>query len=193
MSAPLGHNGGPPMALGLGFRRHAWGRARRALLPTLPLEVVRLRMGRARALGLDYATYASARAAAGQDITAFLFSSNALRLFAPRPDLPEDRRARLLAAGAAGRLLAAHAPLAPEDCARRLAERGVALAAKGPAPGFADAPRDRRLVLEALLRAGGQTRGGVLVVGDTAFERAWCAEARLAGYLPAERWMAAAP
>lgn len=192
MSAPMGHNGGPPMALGLGFRRHAWTRARRALLPTLPLEVVRLRMNRARALGLDYATYATVRAAAGQDITAFLFSSNALRLFPVALDLPPDRRARL-GATAAARLLAVHAPLAPEECARRAEASGVPFAAQGRAPSFAAAPRDLRLALEALVREGGQPRGGVLVVGDTAFERGWSAEARLAGYLPAERWMAAAP
>ena len=188
----IGHNGGPPMALGLGFRTHAWRYARRALLPTLPLEVVRLRMARARALGLDYATYASVRAGAGCDITAFLFSSNALRLLPASPDLPGDRRARL-AASMAGRLLAAHAPLDPDDCASRAVRAGVPFAACARAPGFADAPRAQRLALEALLRAAHQPRRAVLVIGDTAFERAWSPAAHLAGYLPADRWMAATP
>jgi hypothetical protein len=177
------------MALGLGFRRHAWGRARRALLPTLPLEVVRLRMARARAVGLDYATYASVRARAGCDVTAFLFSSNALRL---SPDLPADRAARL-AQTAVGRLVAVHAPLAPEACAARADEAGVPFAAQARAPGFTDSPRELRLALESLLRAAGLSRSGVVVVGDTAVEREWSPAARLSGYLPAERWMAAAP
>ena len=180
------------MALGLGFRTHAWRRARRALLPTLPLEVVRLRMARARALGLDYRTYAAVRAGAGCDVTAFLFSSNALRLFPASPDLPPDRWARLSGVRAA-RMLAAHAPLPPGECARRASAGGVAFAAHGRAPSFTDAPRDVRLALEAILGAAGLPRSGVLVVGDTALERSWSPTARLAGYLPAERWMTAAP
>ena len=188
----IGHNGGPPMAPGLGFRRHAWGRARRALLPTLPLEVVRLRMRRARALGLDYPTYASVRAAAGCDVTAFLFSSNALRLLPGSPGLPPDRQERL-AQTEAGRLLAVHPPLAPGDCAARAASLGLPFAAHARAPGPMDAPREVRLAVERLVRAAGLPRGGVVVVGDTSVEREWSPAARLAGYLPADRWMAAAP
>ena len=185
----IGHNGGPPMAPGLGFRAHAWRRARRALLPTLPLEVVRVRVARARALGLDYATYATVRASTGRDVTAFLFSSNALQLFPASPDLPTDRRARL-AASAALRLLAAHAPLDAEACARRAEAAGVAFAAATSAPRFADTPREVRSAVEALVRAAGQPGDAVLVIGDTAFERGWSPAARLAGYVPAERWMA---
>ena len=188
----IGHNGGPPMALGRGFRTHAWRRARRALLPTLPLEVVRVRVARARALGLDYATYATVRASTGRDVTAFLFSSNALRLLPsalePAPELPPERRVRL-AACAAERLLAAHVPLDPEGCARRAAAAGVPFAAAAPAPRSTDSPREVRLAVEALVRAAGQPRDAVLVIGDTAFERSWSPAARLAGYVPAERWM----
>ena len=193
MSAPpIGHNGGPSMAAGRGFRTHAWRRARRALVPTLPLEVVRLRMARARRLGLDYRTYAGVRASAGCDITAFLFSSNALRLFPAALDLPADRRARLAETGAP-RLLAAHAPLSPEACARRAAAMGVPFAAHGQAPAFLRAPREQRLAIERLVAEAGLSRSGVVVVGDTAAERAWSPLARLAGYLPAERWVAASP
>ena len=184
----IGHNGGPPLTPGLG-RVQAWRQARRALLPTLPLEVVRLRVKRARALGLDYGTYATVRASTGRDVTALLFSSNALRLFPAAPDLRGEPRARL-AASVAARVLAAHAPLAPEDCARRAEASGLPFAATGPAPRFTDAPRDLRRTLEALVRAAGEPRDGVLVIGDTAFERGWSPAARLAGYLPAERWLA---
>ena len=187
----LGHNGGPPMGPGMGFRRHAWRQARRALLPTLPLEVVRLRVARARALGLDYGVYAGIRASTGRDVTAFLFSSNALRLFPPEPDLRDEPRSAL-AASHALRLLAAHAPLEAEDCARRAAGLDLPFAAAGPAPRFADAPAALRRTLEALVRAAGQPRDAVLVIGDTAFERGWSPAARLAGYLPAERWLARA-
>jgi len=40
------------MEPGFGFRKHAWTKARAALLPSLPLEIVRLRVERAKRLGL---------------------------------------------------------------------------------------------------------------------------------------------
>ena len=63
--AVIGHNGGPTLQPGAAWRSHCWRTARAALLPTLPIEVVRLRVNRARALGLAYKTYASVRAASG--------------------------------------------------------------------------------------------------------------------------------
>ena len=75
----IGHNKGPTREKGAGWRRVAWKKSREALLPKLPLEVVRMRVRRARELGLDYKSYAGFRAANGRDIVAFLFSSNALR------------------------------------------------------------------------------------------------------------------
>ena len=85
----IGHNGGPSLEAGASWRRHCWTSARAALLPTLPIEVVRLRVKRAKALGLDYKTYAGVRAATGHDVVAFLFSSNALRVSLVRPAMPE--------------------------------------------------------------------------------------------------------
>ncbi len=67
----IGHNGGPSLAGGVSWRRHCWSAAREALLPTLPIEVVRLRVKRAKALGLDYKTYAGLRAATGHDVVAW--------------------------------------------------------------------------------------------------------------------------
>ena len=58
----IGHNKGPTMEPGAGWRRYAWKRARAELLPKIPLEVVRMRVRRARELGLDYRTYAGVRA-----------------------------------------------------------------------------------------------------------------------------------
>ena len=62
----IGHNGGPSMEGGVSWRKHCWSSARERLLPVLPVEVVRLRVKRARALGLDYRTYAGVRAALGK-------------------------------------------------------------------------------------------------------------------------------
>ena len=175
----IGHNGGPSLAGGVSWRRHCWSAAREALLPTLPIEVVRLRVKRAKALGLDYKTYAGVRAATGHDVVAFLFSSNALRVSALRPAMPEARALKL-AEVHCGRLALAVAPLAP----------GMVEAANPVLDGVHPAPYalagfgEMRAVLRAAL---GKLPGDqVILVGDLALERDWCAAGRLAGYLPAE-------
>jgi hypothetical protein len=83
------------------------------LVPTLPIEVVRLRVRRAKELGLDYKTYAGVRAATGHDVVAFLFSSNALRVSVLRPTMPGARAAKLVAV-ACERMALAVSPLTTE-------------------------------------------------------------------------------
>lgn len=177
----IGHNGGPSMAGGVSWRRHCWSAARAALMPTLPVEVVRLRVRRARELGLDYRTYAGVRAATGQDVVAFLFSSNALRVTMARPDMPEDRAGKL-AEIACGRLALAVAPLTP----------GIVAAANPVLDGVSRAPYALAgfgEMRERLRAALGKVPGDqVILVGDLGLERDWCAAGRLAGYLPAERY-----
>jgi hypothetical protein len=108
----VGHNGGPSMGGGVSWRRHCWSSARESLMPTLPIEVVRLRVKRAKAPGLDYRTYAGVRATTGHDVVAFLFSSNALRVSVLRPAMAEAL-ALTLADVQCGRLALAVAPLTP--------------------------------------------------------------------------------
>lgn len=185
----IGHNGGPTMEPGTSWRRHCWGKARADLLPTLPLEVVRLRVARAERLGLDYRTYATVRATSGHDIVAFLFSSNALRLFAPAPALPADRAGRLAALRDCGRLALVSRPLVPEAVAP-LAPGHWDEALPAPAP-FASWGEARR-ALRGALQARRLPPAGVLMVGDTWAERDWSGAAALAGYLEAERYFPAA-
>jgi hypothetical protein len=181
--AGIGHNRGPSLEGGVSWRKHCWSAARAALLPTLPVEVVRLRVRRAKELGLDYRTYAGVRAATGHDVVAFLFSSNALRASLLRPAMPEAR-AMKLAEVRCGRLALAVAPLSP----------GMLAAANPVLDGVSCAPyalagfgemRDR--VRAALGRVPSDQ---VILVGDLGLERNWCAAGRLAGYLPAERYFA---
>jgi hypothetical protein len=183
----IGHNRGPVMDEGHSWRRHCWTEARRALLPTLPLEVVRLRVARAREIGLDYRTYATVRATTGQDIVAFLFSSNALRVFAASPSLPADRSTRLQAIAACDRLGAAIRPLTADQ----LHLPGIDAAFAAPAP-FATW-RDSRTILRQALAARRLPAEGVLLIGDTDAERDWSVAAALASYLPADRFFAATP
>ncbi len=182
--AEIGHNRGPSLEGGVSWRKHCWASARAALLPTLPIEVVRLRVKRAKALGLDYKTYAGVRAATGHDVVAFLFSSNALRVSVLRPVMPEARAGKL-AEVQCGRLALAVIPLTPG----MLEAANPVLDGAWPAPyalaGFGE-------VRERLRAALGKVPGDqVILVGDLGLERDWCAAGRLAGYLPAERYFGA--
>jgi hypothetical protein len=173
------------------WRLHCWTEARRALLPTLPIEIVRLRVARARELGLDYRTYASVRAASGHDVVAFLFSSNALRLLRPRTPCPLTAPSGWRRCATVARVVLAQPPLDAGPLSGAIAERGAAAR-----PGRRGAARLRAwpVLRRALREALGPVPGdGVLLVGDTAFEREWAAAGRLAGYLPAERYFPAAP
>ncbi len=179
----IGHNGGPSMEGGASWRRHAWGQARAALLPTLPIEVVRLRVKRAKAIGLDYRTYASVRAATGQDVVAFLFSSNALRAHLAGPKMPGDRAGKL-AGMECDRIGLATPPLP----ATALAAANPELHRAEPAPYPLARFRDQARHLRALL--GTLPGDRVILVGETALEQEWCAAGRLAAWLPAERFFA---
>lgn len=191
MSGPLpgpGHNRGPALEPGAGWRRHCWRAARAALLPRLPVEIVRLHVRRAEEIGLDYRTYAGVRATTGHDLVAFLFSTNALRLLRERDRLATADAAKLAAARNIGRLVAAHPPLDPAGVRRRLAAQGVAVDAAARAPGLADGWGATRARLAALLAEGRAPADRVLLVGETMLERDWVAAGRLAGFLPADRY-----
>lgn len=180
----IGHNRGPSMAKGAGWRRYAWKQARAELLPKMPIEVVRLRVKRARELGMDYKAYAGIRATTGRDVIALLFSDNALRLLRDAR-LPADRAAHLEQVACADCLAMVHAPTRPEDV---LKQNGVFLRA-GVAPTLHTSWRETR---ERLLAIKGRAPAdGVVVIGETWAEQEWCATARLAGFLRAEQYFGA--
>ena len=178
----IGHNGGPSLEGGASWRRHCWSAARERLLPVLPIEVVRLRVKRAKALGLDYKTYAGVRAATGHDVVAFLFSSNALQVSVLRPAMPEVQALKL-AEVQCGRLALAVAPLTPGMV---VAANPLVLDGVHPAPYALARFGEVRAVLRTAL--GKLPSDQVILVGDLGLERDWCAAGRLAGYLPAERY-----
>lgn len=186
------HNGGPAMEPGLGWRRHCWRAARAALLPKLPVEIVRLHVRRAAEIGLDYRTYAGVRATTGHDLVAFLFSTNALRLLRARDRMAAADAAKLAATRNIGRLVAAQPPLHPEGVRAVLAGQGVALDAATRAPGLGEGWGETRARLMGLLAEGRAPADRVLVIGETALEREWVAAARLAGFLTADRFFAPA-
>ncbi|MGZ9811135.1 hypothetical protein ACXN5S_11780 [Pseudoroseicyclus sp. H15] len=175
----LGHNGGPSLDAGFTWRRHAWAKARRDLLPTLPLEVVRRRVARAGELGLPYKTYAGIRASTGRDVIGFLFSTNALRILKAGAAPPEEVAEKLEEIEGAARIGLARAPVLPEALL-------PLLDAAHPAPRpFAGWGEMRGRMGEAL---GGRPGDACVLVGDTGEERLWAEAGRLAGYLGAERY-----
>lgn len=181
--AGIGHNGGPEMT-GLAWRSHCWRAARARLLPTLPVEVVRLRVRRAAELGLDYKTYAGIRASTGHDLVAFLFSSNALRVLRQGQEIDPARAAKLAGLRDA-RIGLAASPLSPE----MLALAAPVLTATHPAPRHLGSHAEARQRLRAALgKLPGDT---VLLIGDHALEAEWSLAGRLAGYLPSERYFGA--
>jgi hypothetical protein len=177
----IGHNSGADMR-GYAGRLHRWRRARRALLgEALPVEVVRMRVRRAAALGLDYRTYAGVRAATGRDVIALLFSSNALGMLR-RAEIDAARAAKL-AGVAAERAALLHAPLRVADM-----QAQEALDWAAPAPRFTDSWGRVRRQLKAELAGRGLPGDAVLLIGAAPWEAEWSAAADAAGYLTAERY-----
>lgn len=172
----MGHNNGPSMDLGAGFRRVAWSKARAALMPSLPLEIVRLRVKRAQRLGLPYKTYATVRAVTGRDIVGFLFSDNALDMDRGR-EISVSAQARLIGLeGAAARLVAVHAPYDPQG----VLVEGL-LEGAGRAPGLSTPWRAARDGLRVMAIEASVPFDGLVVVAATALEREWSATAGLGG------------
>ena len=180
----IGHNNGPTMEGGTSWRRHCWTTARHALLPTLPVEVVRTRVRRAKELGLDYRTYASVRAQTGHDVVAFLFSSNALRVRPLSPALPPDRAVKLSAVTGAGRIGLAVAPLSASALATN-PELDAAHAAPHVLAPFREIAAHLRAALGPL------PADRVILIADAPLEAEWCMVGRLAACLPAERFFTA--
>lgn len=176
----IGHNGGPGVEGGTSWRKHCWTAAREALLPTLPVEVVRTRVKRAQDLGLDYRTYASVRATTGHDLVAFLFSSNALRA-TPRIEAGRAAKLALVRAGRIGLAVTGLEPavLAAVNPELDRAERAPLHLAK-----WGEAGRQIRALLQGL------PGDRVALVGDMELEREWSVAGRLACYLPAARYFA---
>lgn len=192
-SGEIGHNNGPSMALGGGFRKTCWTKARAQLLPKLPIEVIRRRVKRAAELGLAYKSYASIRATSGHDVVAFLFSSNALRLLKANEQMPVDRVEKLLALQRCGRLVAVTAPLTPEAMQAAAVKSGVDLDRVIGAPDLRHSWGQTRRILLTALDPAKMPADTVVVIGDTALEREWCAAGRLAGHVSAQAYFGAQP
>lgn len=175
MTPGIGHNNGPTMEVGRAWRTFTWRKARADLLPQLPLEVVRIRVKRAKALGLPYKTYAGIRTSTGHDLVGFLFSSNALGVYHPgqtAPVLVTDKLDRLQACKRIG---LSHRRIDLSEIA--------ALDQVAPAPHPHVSWSDTKAHLKDIIRLTGKPADRFVLVGDTMFERDWAEAAQTAGYL----------
>ena len=178
----IGHNSRQDFD-GYASRLVRWRQARADLVgKAMPVEVVRMRVNRANALGLSYKTYAGVRAASGRDIVALLFSSNALGMIR-RAEI-EAARADKLAGVAAVRGVLVHPPLA--------ATAPAPLDWAEDAPRFDESWSAMRDRLRAALLHHALPADGVLMVGETSFEASWCAAARAAGFVRGEAYFGSA-
>ncbi len=180
----IGHNNGPTMEPGQGWRRYAWGKARADLLPKLPIEILRRRVVRAKEIGLDYSTYATVRASTGRDIVAILFSTNALRLLRDRQRLEQARAEKLRAMRDCERRVLVVRPLAVDAV---MAGHADVLDAGFAAPRAQAAWGETAQAIRAAC-APGLPADAVLLIGDTSAERDWSMAGKLAGYLTPERF-----
>lgn len=188
--AEIGHNRGPSLQPGQTYRTFQWRQAQRALMPkTMPLMIIRMRVMRARELGMDYQTYASVRQASGQDILALMFSSNALRVIGPGAKMPGAEEKALKAIKAAKKLALVHAPQSPFA----VLQANPILDAADAAPQFTDSWSEMRKRLADFVEAQKLPANQVLIIGDTALEREWVTAAKAGGYLPADRYFVAHP
>ncbi|MEP2031547.1 MAG: hypothetical protein ABJI96_22860 [Paracoccaceae bacterium] len=156
---------------------------------TIPLMIVRMRVVRARELGMDYKTYASVRQASGQDILALMFSSNALRVIGPGAQMPDAEERALKAIRSAKKLALVHAPLTPPA----VLQENPVLDAADTAPRFTDSWSDMRARLTRFVCTQELPSNQVLLIGDTALEQEWTTAAKAGGYLPADRYFSANP
>lgn len=176
----IGHNRGPSLDPGHGWRKHCWSRARADLLPRMPIEIVRRRVARAAELGLDYRTYAGFRATTGRDIVAFLFSTNALQMHAAAPPRRE-RVERLAGLRRCGRVVLAQPPAAPAVVAELLSLAEVPVERVGAAPGPHARWSEARIAVLDAVRP--HPADAVVLVGAAPWERCWVEAARLAGFV----------
>ncbi|MEM1275844.1 MAG: hypothetical protein AAGH74_04910 [Pseudomonadota bacterium] len=185
----LGHNQGPPLEAGFGFRKFAWGKARAELMPKLPLEVLKRRVARAKELGLAYPQYASILLGTGRDVVAFLFTSDAVGLRVEREMRLSGIAAEKLSTVRADRLLFVPRGVDLGALQAQLAARhGIEIAQASIEPKSQASFREGGEAIRCLLTPLKLPSDTVVMIGTKPSERDWSEAARLAKFLPSEAY-----
>lgn len=180
----IGHNSGRVDEPGKSWRTHVWAKARRSLMPNLPIEIVRRRVARAKELGLPYKTYAGLRAASGDDLIGFMFSSNALDVIKRGDPVPAAKLNKINGLRDARTIGLAQAPVPPTQLTPPL---HAAYAAPKPLAPWVHTRDHLRDVFADINRPASR----FVLVCDTALEAEWAEAGRMAGTLSAQTYFEA--
>ena len=186
--ARIGHNQGPPLDAGQSWRAFAWKKARKKLVPRLPLEIVRRRVARAKELGLEYPQYASILLGTGRDIVGFLFTCDALGLRLGRGvEMPENVQKKLSALGGCERILMTDKdPLRLHRMFDGASQTRFGHISATPARDCTWT--EGKAAVQAALSPLKLPGDAVVMIGTRTQERTWADAARLAKFFPAERY-----
>ena len=178
MRAGIGHNSGRVDEPGKSWRTHVWAKARKDLMPRLPIEVIRRRVARARELGLPYKTYAGLRAASGDDLIGFMFSSNALDVMTRSAAIPAAKQSKINALRDAKTIGLAQGRVSPDQLTPPL---DAAYAAPEPLAPWSQTRAD----LQDIFAQTKKPASRYVLICETALEREWAEAARMVAALPA--------
>ncbi len=184
----IGHNNGPSMKIGLGWQRHCWAKARKDLLgKAIPVEVVRMRIKRARELGLAYPQYASIMLGSGRDIVGFLFTVDGLQLrLRKRLEMPDTVQDKLQSLRKCNLMAFAPSGETPDVFRKELQQvAGVPFSSASPEPegeiNWSAARRAIRTALDPLKLPS----DAVVMIGTREAEKQWAAAGKIAHFIPA--------
>ncbi len=186
--AGIGHNRGPSLEPGVGWRKHCWTRARNEVIKKpLPLEIVRQRVRRAEELGLAYPQYASILMGTGRDIVGFLFTCDALGLrLRQRLEMPGPVRDKLSEVVGADLLAFAPSGEAPEAFRAELSDvSGLTFTGSGAVPEDRATWREVGTAMRAVLEPVALPARSVVLIGTRDAEEGWVTPGRLARFLDA--------
>ncbi len=181
--AGIGHNSG---AIGASGRRCAWAKARKDLVGArIPLEIVRIRVRRAAALGLSYPQYASVLLGSGRDIVGFLFTVGGLQLSLSRElSTPTHVREKLHDVPKTARLALSPADESPDDFRKELGDAlSVRIDDADAEPLDPESWRQARAAIHTVLARNGLPADGVVMVGDSLQDASWADAAFLAKFI----------
>ena len=185
----IGHNNGPSLRQGRGWHTHCWKQARKDLLgKTLPIEVVRTRVRRAKELGLAYPQYASILLGSGRDIVGFLFTVDGLQLRLQKQlSLPDTVREKLQGLKRTDLFAFAPSGEAPDLFRAELAgQTGLCFKSSAPEPERTLNWPEARRAIRAVLDPIKVPSGAVVLIGTKDAEREIAMAGKLARFIPSD-------
>jgi hypothetical protein len=183
----IGHNNGPQMKTGLGWQQHCWKVARKDVLgKTIPIEIVRMRIKRARQLGMAYPQYASIILGTGRDIVGFLFTVDGMHLkLRKRLEMPEFVQSKLQTIEKC--TLMAFSPSGEKSDAFQMELQqisGVKFKSSSPEPEPEATWPAVRLAVRAALEPLKLPSDAIVMIGNRETEKQWALAGKMARFIP---------